>query len=602
MAETIKKDLMVDYVVKEFERYDQALGDRFSKAEEIYKMWAVDPPKRDFTWQNAVRVPITFETEQTITPRIFSALFPNDAPIDMIVEDNSPKEQGLRIKALLQRDFRLANVQSAFYPTTSDCTLFGTGYGEASWLVKKSWMAGEGQERTYMISEMRNSCEYVSFFEMYPHPNKADMEDGLPIIRRRFCDAEYLKSLAENPFFDFSNLKAALDTESPISKPTMIHGADGSFMTKKSDEYELLEYWGPYDQAVEKDGKVSTKKGVPHCIIVVNRKIKVRGIPNPFNHQTPPFFKIKLFNDPKNKWFGVGTGKVGYPTQERLDKIVNQRLDNVELVLNKQGCYNGNDPLINTKRLEESRPGRWHKVSDTVQSLRWMETPDVTQSSYMEENIAKTDYRESTGAVNAVLPASDAKSQHRTAMGMQMMQGAAGIRYKPILALMETSGIQRIAQIFMENDKQFMSTPQWATLTGEDGAKQPILVSPLELTARVKFAPTGMSETANKDIQVQQMLRFKELTAQDPTVNRAEINRRIGELMGLKDLDKLLAPPERAVGQLTPDMQAQIRQRLAEGANPQQIRDELLGPKPLNKPATPGAQQGTQVPMAQGVL
>lgn len=602
MADPIKKDPMVDFVVEEFQRYESALGDRMSKAEQIYKMWAVEPPTRDFSWQNAVRVPITFETEQTITPRIFSALFPNDAPLDMIIEDNSPVEQGLRVKALLQRDFRLANVQAAFYPTTSDCTLLGTGYGEASWLVKKNWMVGEGgTDRTYMISEMRNSCDYVSFFEMYPHPNKAEMEDGLGIIRRRFCDSEYLKTLAENPFFDFQSLAAALQTDSVTSKPSMLHGSDGKPIMKKTDEYEILEYWGPYNQTLEKDGKVTTKKSVPHWIIVVNRQIKVRGIPNPYNHQTPPYFKIKLFNDPKNRWFGVGTGVVGYPTQDRLDKIVNQRLDNVDLIINKQGCYNGNDPLINVRRLEESRPGRWHKVSDTQLSIKWMDVPDVTASSYQEEAIAKQDYREATGASDALIP-SNSKDQHRTAQGMQLMQGAAGIRYKPILALMEKTGIQRIAQIFMENDRQFMSTPQWATLTAPDGIKQPILVSPLELNARIRFAPTGISETANKDIQIQQLLRFKELTAQDPTVNRAEINRRIAELFGFKDIDKMLAPPERAVGSLTPDMQAQIRQRLAEGASPDQIKSELLGPKPMNQVATPGPQQGMGVPMAQGVL
>jgi hypothetical protein len=44
----------------------------------------------------------------------------------------------------------------------------------------------------------------------------------------------------------------------------------------------------------------------------------------------------------------------------------------------------------------------------------------------------------------------------------------------------------------------------------------------------------------NKEVQIGQLLRFKEVTQQDPTVNRSEINKRIGQLMGFKDLDKLL--------------------------------------------------------------
>lgn len=597
-----KKDPMVSYVVEEFDRYENFHRERFDKAEEIYGMWAVEPPKRSYTWQNQVRVPITFEAEQTITPRIYSALFPNDAPVDLIIEDNTPVEQGVRIKGLIQRDFRRAGVMASCYPSISNATLFGTGYGEVFWQVKKGWLMNENGERMYVILSMGNACEHVSFFEMYPHPNKMYMNDDLPIIRRRFCDANYLKTLAENPYFSFTNLKQALNTKSPVSKPSMIQGADGKAIMKPRDDYELLEYWGPYDQTEEKDGKVKTKKGVPHWIIVVNREVKARGIPNPYNHQSPPFYKVKLFNDHKSRWFGKGTGEIGAPTQDRLDKIVNQRLDNVELVLNKQGVYNGADPLINVRKLEESKPGRWHKVSDTTTSLQWIDTPDVTKSSYEEEVIAKMDYRESTGAVSALMPAEDKKQQHRTAMGMQLLQGAAGIRYKPILSLMEKTGIQRIAQIFIENARQFMTTPQWAHLTGNSGTKPPVFVTPQELRARIRFVPTGISETSNKEIQMAQLLRFKEICRDDPTINRSEVNKRIAELFGFKDIDKLLIQQEQTVGQLTPAMQAQIRQRLAEGASPEQIKSEMMAPRPVQTSKPPGQNPAQNVPTTSGVL
>ncbi len=602
MAKAATKDPMIDFVVSEFGIYENFHKERFDKAEGIYDMWAVKPPTQSYAWQNQVRVPITFEAEQTITPRIYSALFPNDAPVDLIIEDNTPPEQGKRIKSLIQRDFRRAGVMASFYPSVSNTTLFGTGYGEVFWQVKKGWIMDEDGERKYVILSMGNACDHVPFFEMYPHPNKQHMTDGLPLIRRRFCDANYLKSLAENPYFEFSNLSKALQTKSPVSKPSMIHGADGQAIMKPNDDYELLEYWGPYDQQEEKNGKVSTKKGVPHWIIVVNRSVKARGVPNPYNHQSPPFYKVKLYNDSKSTWFGKGTGEVGAPTQDRLDKIVNQRLNNVELMLNKQGVYNGADPLINVRKLQESRPGRWHKVSNVETSLKWLETPDVTKSSYEEERIAKMDYRESTGAVSALMPAEDKKQQHRTAMGMQLLQGAAGIRYKPILALMEKTGIQRIAQIFIENARQFMTTPQWAHLTGDSGTKPPVFVTPRELRARIRFVPTGISETSNKEIQVSQLLRFKEISRDDPTVNRSEINRRIANLLGFKDIDKLLIQQEQTVGQLTPAMQSQIRQRLAEGASPEQIKSEMMSPRPVQTAKPPGQNPAQNVPTTSGVL
>ncbi len=79
---------------------------------------------------------------------------------------------------------------------------------------------------------------------------------------------------------------------------------------------------------------------------------------------------------------------------------------------------------------------------------------------------------------------------------------------------------------------------------------------------------------------------------QDPTVNRAEINKRIAEFMGFKDIAKLLAPPQqpRQQGGMGQEEQMQIQQRLAEGASPEQIKAELLGnpPMPEREPAGAG--------------
>jgi hypothetical protein len=422
----------------------------------------------------------------------------------------------------------------------------------------------------------------VNFFEIYPHPAKLKVDDGLPLIRRQFCDAEYLKTLAANPRFKFDKLDEALNSKSVVSMPSVILDEKGrNYDLKDREKFELLQYWGPWDESYEKDNKVTTRKAVPYWIIIVNRSILVRAIPNPYNHQRPPFCKLTLFENPNPCWFGVGIGKIGKPTQERLNKIVNQRLDNVDLVLNKQGFYNGNDTLINTKKLQVSQPGQWHKVSDTSTSIRWMDIPDVTQSSYKEEEIAKRDYRESTGATIPLMPAGE--GQHRTAMGINLLQSAAGARFKPVLKKLEQDFIADLAFMYLSMLQQFMVLPEWITITGKSGQVEPIMVRPEHIQARVQFLPTGVTETLNREVMIGQLLRFKELTIQDPTVNRVEINKRIAELMGFRDIHKLLNPPQPTVvkpGGLTPDQQQIIQQRVAEGASPEQIKMELLGPPP----------------------
>jgi hypothetical protein len=172
---------------------------------------------------------------------------------------------------------------------------------------------------------------------------------------------------------------------------------------------------------------------------------------------------------------------------------------------------------------------------------------------------------------------------------------------------LETDMIQEMARHYLSNLQQFMIMPEWVDATSEDGAHQPVLVRPEEIQAQVTFMPTGLSELLNKEVQIGQLLRFKEVTAQDPTVNRAEINKRIGELMGFKEFNKLVVQQEPAdlESGISPNDQERIRQRLAEGASPDQIKAELLGDQsaPSSVPGEapqPGVAQQPQPPQVAG--
>lgn len=580
----IDEKKFVDFVVKEFQRYEKFHDERFSKCRKYYDLWQGKLPAKEYDHLNNVHVPMMIEGEQTITPRIFTALFPTDAPVDCQVEGDTPPEAGVVVKNLIQHYFRVSNVQGAFWPALTQNTVFGTAYLEGgTWLVRRAWIINDKGERSYAIIESRPDCKFVDFFEIFPHPAKLRMDDGLPLIRRRWCDAEFLKSLSENPFFQFDNLEEALDSKAEIK-------SGAGYDKNPGDEYEIHDYWGPYDEEYEVDGKMMKKKAVPYWGIIINRKVKVRAVPNPYNHQSPPFIKTKLFEDAQPSWFGVGIGQIGYPTQERINKLVNQRLDNVDLVLNKMGFYNANDTLLNKKQLQISKPGKWIGVADTTTSVRWMDTPDVTAEAYREEELAKQDFRESTGATSAMMPSDSQDEQHRTAMGIQLLQGAAGMRFRPVLRNIELDGIQQLAMFYFSNARQFMTIPEWVMIVGKDGQKYNVRVTPEQIQAKVFFIPTGLSETVNKETQIGQLLRYKEITMNDPTINRTEINQRIAELFGFKDVDKLVIkaqPMQTGPGQLDPQMQARIQQRLSEGATPEQVKQEMMGNPPKPAMVTP---------------
>lgn len=579
-AKSVPKDPMTEYVVSQFQLYETAHKTRFERDLEVYDHWNNKAPVRDFSWQNTVHVPMTVEAEQTITPRIYSSLFPVSAPVEVVVGNNASPQQGIKIKEYIKHNFQQANVQGESLTSLTQTVLFGTGYLYTPWKIDRRWLIGEQQNRLRGIIGQYTDAEAVNYFEMFPHPAKIHVWDELPLIRRRFADAEYIKNLAEDPRFTVQDatLGKALDSETVEVNQRLVEAGAAQLLNKR-DNYEILEYWGPWDISYEKDNLVMKKKAVPHWIIIINRTVKLYGAPNPYGHQRPPFVKMKLYEDPQPSWFGVGIGVVGKPTQERLNKLVNQRLDNVDLVLNRMGIYNANDTMINKNKLRKSMPGLWHGASD-VNNLKWMEMPDVTGSSYKEEELAKNDYRESTGATMTLMPTDD--PQHRTATGINMLQGAAGMRFKSVLRRMETDFIQDIAEQMLSNAKQFMSFPENVIIEEEDGTRRVIQVTPQDLMAKVYFIPTGVSETLNKEMQISQLMRFKELTMDDPTINRSEINKTIAELLGLKNIQKLIVKQQQSApgGVLTGDEKQRIQQRLAEGASPEQIKEEMLGARP----------------------
>lgn len=603
-AKRVDEKVFCEFVVKEFDRYEKFHDERFAKCRKYYDLWAGKLPQKPEEWMNNIHVPMMIEAEQTITPRVYTALFPTDAPVDCQVEGDTPAQAGVVVKNLIKHYFRVTNVQGKFWSMLTQNTLFGTGYVEAgSWLVRRGWVIGEDGERYYTLIESRPDCKQVDFFELYPHPAKLTMDDGLPLIRRRYCDAEYLKSLSENPFFTFNNLQDALDSKAPKA-------SDLSYQKTDKDEYEILDYWGPYDEQFEKDGKIVVKKAIPYWGIIINRKVCMRAIPNPYNHQMPPFVKIKLFEDAVPSWFGLGIGQIGHPSQERCNKIVNQRLDNVDLIMNQEKLVNASDTVINRKNLPKSSPGKVTFVSDIVSSMKWLEVPNVTTEAYKEEELCKTDFRESTGATSSMMPSDSVDDQHKTAMGIQLMQGAAGMRFRPVLKNIESDGIQAIAQFYFSNARQFMTIPEWVQIVGEEGQKYNVRISPEQIQSKVFFIPTGLSETVNKETQIANLMRFRELGVNDPTINRSDLNRRIGEFMGFKDLDKLIIKNQPIVTgpqQLSGDEQLTIQQRIAEGADPEAIKAELMGspklsdqpakgPKPMKPPARPSQQSQRPAP------
>ena len=98
MAKNIDDKKFVEFVVKEFQRYEKFHDERYSNYRKYLDLWKGKLAAKQYDHLNNVHVPMMIEAEQTITPRIFTALFPTDAPVDCQVEGDTPSEAGVIVK------------------------------------------------------------------------------------------------------------------------------------------------------------------------------------------------------------------------------------------------------------------------------------------------------------------------------------------------------------------------------------------------------------------------------------------------------------------------------------------------------------------------
>lgn len=109
--------------------------------------------------------------------------------------------------------------------------------------------------------------------------------------------------------------------------------------------------------------------------------------------------------------------------QREANEIVNQRLDNVKLVLNKRYMVK-RGVQVDLKSLVRNVPGSVTLVNDTVSDVREINFPDVTGSSYQEQDRLNVDYDELTGNFSQGSVMTNRK-MGETVGGMGMISNAA---------------------------------------------------------------------------------------------------------------------------------------------------------------------------------
>jgi|SRR5579864_12604 len=535
--------------------------------------------------RSKIFVPLIFQIIEIATPKLISFTSGNENLFDVVPNDINEDEIAKNINRLLADQLDKNEFNDKYETFLKQLLLYGTSYFWVDWEVEWKWRVnrqpkkftyvddnGVNQEKVtyeekkrYEIVGRRPKLTVLDILDVYPEQDHADVENQSSVMIRKFMNRDEFARICDSPQPYFGNKEMALATGTTYKYQETRQWrktARGEISTVVSKDIELVEVWGYWD--LDGDGKEE-----PCQIVIANRQVVVRAVPNPFDHQEVPLVKVCFCKVPL-EWYGIGLVEPVLSLQNETNLVRRQRLDNVNLLINQMYKALSTDTSIDVDKLTASPSGV--VLVDAMENLQPIERKDVTQSAYTDAQMIQQDM------FNATVPASltgniDDMQGNKGAIGVGVAKVAvsqAMEKFATAAKAIEIKGIKKVLQLFYMLDLQYLTNSQVIRAFYGHIFADPAVVTPamIRTAAGVNFKLTVLSEMVNKDQKVNQMSTFFTLAQNQLDPNSIDtILKQIWELMGFdsKNIRAAGLNPQPAAG--------------AGGAG---------GPGPTNLPGGPG--------------
>jgi len=249
--------------------------------------------------------------------------------------------------------------------------------------------------------------------------------------------------------------------------------------------------------------------------------------------------------------------------QREANEIVNQRLDNVKLVLNKRYIVK-RGAQVDLKSIVRNVPGSITLANDTAGDVRELEFSDVTSSSYQEQDRLNVDYDELTGNFSQGSVMTNRKIGE-TVGGMGMISNAANQITEYTIRTITETWVERVVRQLAKLEAKYETdevvlaiAANKANLFQKYGISQindDLLNQELTLNINVGMGATDPTQKLNKFMGA---IQAYGTASQIPGANVAEIGKEIFGLAGYRDGARFLmqqGDPAQQLAQVTQQAQ-----------------------------------------------
>jgi len=377
------------------------------------------------------------------------------------------------------------------------------------------WDTVESKETIWDDNEVRN----VDFFDFWGDPDSTNLDDARGVFHREWITKERLRQklqllerVGDGMVYDVDLDKLTAPAKGSEGKYRRLSSvgispggvdpfkASNDERMNDKEELEVLHYWEDNRHA-----------------ILVNRQEVIYDGPNPYwRHRKKPFVKAS-FDQLPNEFYGLSAMKIIKPMQEEINTMHNQRMDNVNMLINNMW-----------KRLRSSDIKDSDLVSvangiidvDNMEDLEMLQKSEIPQSAFMSENKLEGDLMGALGTPANVRGAKAGSDQSATEA--QIIAQSAGTRFGVKIELFASVGLKRLAMMMDLNNQQFVCNERAARIDPEEKNSWQS-IAPDDLIGEFDYRPatSSVEKAANKELRRQQLTEILGflMQAQVPFIN-----------------------------------------------------------------------------------
>ena len=367
-----------------------------------------------------------------------TAFFSNPDVISVEAENPSNKQEIVSAavtKALMQ--YRLTKTIPWYQVVMGgwqDAQVQGLAIAHYYWKIKtaeKTEVAPTGEMiKSKYLAEDKPAVDLIPLenFRFDPNANWIDIVNSSPfLIYLRPMFVGDLKVLMEKGYFkklDDSVLAGAAGSNAEQGSTTRSNRSNSATDPRDKSSRALPEY-----EVVVVQEHIHRINGADYVWYTLNNEEMLRD-PVPLEDiyftGDRQFVIGQVYFETHNP-YSTSTPTLLSGVQEEINEIANQRLNNVKLVMNKKYIVK-TDSEVDLSALLRNQPGSAVFTQDPEKDIKEISTPDVTQSSYLEQDRLNGDFDDLAGAFNpTTLQGQGGDSAANTWHGMQMLNSSANV-------------------------------------------------------------------------------------------------------------------------------------------------------------------------------